>query len=101
MRDPSIVIVVTVTGTSGEAGYGGTAAGPAFVKVMSTALRRQGVVRDVPEEIEEIELAAKEKEKKAGGKEKNQDMDDVAVAALDPPTAEEMQHGMEAADSNV
>lgn len=59
MQNPSILVVVTITGTTGQAGFGGWAAGPVFVKVMSEALRRTCVPRDVPEEVEE--LAAKEK----------------------------------------
>ena len=53
-NNPSVVIVVTVSGTTGQAGYGGSAAGPVFVKLMSAALNRMGVVRDVPEEVEEL-----------------------------------------------
>ena len=52
--NPSVVIVVTVSGTTGQAGYGGSAAGPVFVKLMSAAMNRLGVVRDVPEEVEEL-----------------------------------------------
>jgi cell division protein FtsI (penicillin-binding protein 3) len=90
MRNPRVVIIVTVSGTTGQAGFGGFASGPAFVNVMSTALRRVGVARDVPEEIEE--LAAKEKAKvRNNSKEQDKDSDDVSIAALDPPTQDELR----------
>src|SRR5579884_2482485 len=93
LDDPSLVVVVTITGTSGEAGYGGSAAGPVFARVTTDALRRMGIVRDVPEEIEEMELAQQEKEQKKAAKlkSKDKDVDDTSLAALDPPTPEEMQ----------
>ncbi len=47
-------MVVTISGTTGEAGFGASAAGPVFEKVTLTAMRRLGVVRDVPEEIDEM-----------------------------------------------
>ena len=90
MEKPSMVVVATVSGTSGMAGWGGTAAGPAFEKVMAAALAREGAVRDAPEEIEEL-MAAKEKAKKSKDKGNGNDTDDVAVAEVNPPTAEEMQ----------
>jgi membrane peptidoglycan carboxypeptidase len=88
MENPAVVVVVTITGTTGLAGYGGTAAGPVFEKVMSTALRRLGVLRDVPEDIDELiakQQAAEEKLKKK----KDADADTVAEIS-DPLTPEEM-----------
>jgi cell division protein FtsI (penicillin-binding protein 3) len=86
MENPSILVVVTVTGTTGEAGYGGWAAGPVFVKVMSEALRRMCVPRDVPEEVEE--LIAKEKD----AAEKTRRGGEVDVAELSTPlTDDEMK----------
>ncbi|MBV8817620.1 MAG: transpeptidase family protein [Acidobacteriaceae bacterium] len=82
--NPSVVIVVTISGTTGEAGFGGRAAGPAFEKAMATGLRSLGVMRDVPEEIEQ--LAQKEKTD-APVKES----DDIALAELNPPTEQEMR----------
>lgn len=85
--NPAVIVVVTIAGTTGEAGFGAYAAGPVFEKVMATALRRMGVVRDVPEDMEE--LLAKEK---AAPKGKDSTSEDVDVAALsDPPTEEEMR----------
>jgi cell division protein FtsI (penicillin-binding protein 3) len=59
--NPSVVVVVTISGTTGVAGFGGTASGPVFTRVLSTALGRMGVMRDVPQDIEEI--IAKQKSK--------------------------------------
>jgi cell division protein FtsI (penicillin-binding protein 3) len=89
--NPSVVIVVTVSGTTGQAGYGGSAAGPVFVKLMSAALNRMGVVRDVPEEVEEL-MARKGSEKKVEASEEEQDSDTVAELTT-PFSAEEMNGG--------
>jgi cell division protein FtsI (penicillin-binding protein 3) len=87
MENPSILVVVTISGTTGLAGYGGSAAGPVFVKVMTEALRRTGVPRDVPQEIEELE--AKEK---SVTKDKNNQADDLSLAELSTPlTPDEMR----------
>jgi membrane peptidoglycan carboxypeptidase len=87
-NNPSIVIVVTVSGTSGEAGYGGTAAGPVFVKLMSAALNRKGVVRDMPEEVEEL-IARQGVKTKTVAQDEEQDSDTVAELTT-PFTSEEM-----------
>jgi cell division protein FtsI (penicillin-binding protein 3) len=84
LENPSILVVVTVTGTTGEAGYGGWAAGPVFVKVMSEALRRLCVPRDVPEEIDE--LAAKEALAAEKARHNNGEVD---VAELSTPLSED------------
>jgi len=86
--NPSVVIVVTVSGTTGQAGYGGSAAGPVFVKLMSAALNRMGVVRDVPEEVEEL-IARKGTANKIEAAEEEQDSDTVAEFTT-PFSAEEM-----------
>ena len=86
--NPSILVVVTVSGTTGEAGFGGYAAGPVFVKVMQTALQRMAVVRDAPQEIDD--LIAKNK----AIKEQTPEQDDVSLAEADGPlTAEELKEG--------
>jgi cell division protein FtsI (penicillin-binding protein 3) len=87
-NNPSVVIVVTVSGTTGQAGYGGSAAGPVFVKLMSAALNRMGVVRDVPGEVEEL-LARKGAANKTEASEEEQDSDTVAELST-PLSAEEM-----------
>lgn len=84
MENPSILVAVTITGTTGLAGYGGSAAGPVFVKVMTEAFRRMGVPRDVPLEVEEME--AKER---LAEKNKNKQADDVSLAELSTPLTED------------
>jgi cell division protein FtsI (penicillin-binding protein 3) len=59
VNNPRLVVIVTIAGTTGVAGFGGTAAGPVFETEMATALRKIGVPRDMPEDIEE--LLAKQK----------------------------------------
>ncbi len=84
--NPKLVVVVTISGTTGEAGFGASAAGPVFEAVMATALRHFSIPRDVPEEVEEL-LA-----KQAKAKEPSEpDLDDAGIASLDPPTEGEMQ----------
>ncbi len=88
LENPSVVVVVTITGTTGIAGYGGSAAGPVWMKVMSTALRRLGVIRDVPLEIDDL-IA---KQKAAEDKLHRKDSDADTVAALStPPSLDEMR----------
>ncbi|MBV8812094.1 MAG: transpeptidase family protein [Acidobacteriaceae bacterium] len=98
LENPAVVVVVTITGTTGEAGYGGSAAGPVWTKVMSTALRRVGVIRDVPEEIELLMA----KEKAAEDKLHKKDSDADTVAALsNPPSLEEMRQASGEAETVV
>jgi cell division protein FtsI (penicillin-binding protein 3) len=87
---PSILVVVTINGTTGQAGFGGAAAGPVFEKVMQTALQRMGIVRDAPGEIDELIAKEREQALKAG---KNQsEQDDVEMAEADGPlSADEMK----------
>ena len=89
LENPAVVVVVTITGTTGIAGYGGSAAGPVFEKVMSTALRRRGVMRDVPEEIEELIAKQDKANRAATPRERTADADTVAEIS-DPLTPEEM-----------
>jgi cell division protein FtsI (penicillin-binding protein 3) len=80
--NPRIVVVVTVSGTSGEAGYGGTASAPAFKKVAGFAMRLIGVPRDLPDEVEKpLKPHAKQEE------------DDLAIAELSEPPTEEDRRG--------
>jgi cell division protein FtsI (penicillin-binding protein 3) len=89
LENPAVVVVVTISGTTGIAGFGGAAAGPVFERVMSTALRRLGIVRDVPEEIEELIAKQNAAEEKLSNK-KDTDADTVAELS-DPLTPEEME----------
>jgi cell division protein FtsI (penicillin-binding protein 3) len=49
VTNPAIVVVVTVSGTDGVAGYGGPTAAPAFREVAAAALRMLDVPKDLPE----------------------------------------------------
>lgn len=90
LENPAVVVVVTISGTTGIAGFGGAAAGPVFERVMSTALRRLGVVRDVPEEIEELIAKENDANRAATARERIADADTVAELS-DPLTPEEME----------
>jgi cell division protein FtsI (penicillin-binding protein 3) len=89
--NPSILVVVTVNGTSGgTAAFGGAVAGPVFDKVMETALERMGVARDMPQEIDD--LIAKDRAQAL--KDQHAEQDDVSMAEADGPfTADEMKAG--------
>jgi cell division protein FtsI (penicillin-binding protein 3) len=78
--NPRIVIVVTVNGTTGEAGYGGRASAPAFQRVGEYAMRVIGVPRDLPGELKESQP------KSSSGDAEN----DLAIAGLtEPPLPED------------
>jgi len=75
VKNPALVIVVTLNGTSGNAGFGGAAAGPVFNVVAAEALRILEVDKDLPEE------PAKDDHKKA--KPDPHATDDLSIAGLD------------------
>ncbi len=90
IENPAIVVAVTISGTTGEAGFGASASGPVFERVTETAMHRLGIARDQPQDIEE--LLAKEKDSVKGKREeKAKESDDTSLAELNPPTEEEMQ----------
>ena len=78
MTKPAVVIVVTLNGTSGSAGYGGQAAAPVFRDVATAALR----FLDVPKDLPEVEVAEK--------RESKTDTNDLAITALDPDAEAEL-----------
>lgn len=51
VTNPAIVVVVTLNGTHGTAGFGGAVAAPVFHAVAGEALRVLDVVRDLPDEV--------------------------------------------------
>ena len=51
VTNPAIVVVVTISGTEGTAGFGGPTAGPAFREVAAAALRMLDVPKDLPETL--------------------------------------------------
>jgi cell division protein FtsI (penicillin-binding protein 3) len=50
VNDPAVVVVVTVNGTSGTAGYGGPVSAPVFREVAAAALRLMDIPKDLPDE---------------------------------------------------
>src|SRR5205085_3912247 len=74
LTNPRMVVVVTVNGTHGEAGFGGNTSAPVFKKVASEALR----VFDVPKDLPEVEKPALVT--------KRESADDLAITDPDPST---------------
>ena len=79
VSNPRVVVVVTVNGASGLAGYGGEASAPVFREVAATALRMMDVPPDALDEVEDPDDKAPV------------DTDDLAIADLggDPNLAPE------------
>jgi cell division protein FtsI (penicillin-binding protein 3) len=71
ITNPQVVVVVTLNGTHGEAGFGGQAAAPVFKVVAGEALRVFDVPKDLPENVPPS-LIAKSAE----------DLNDLAIADL-------------------
>ena len=59
LTNPAIVVVVTLNGTHGTAGFGGQAAAPVFHAVATEALRILDVPKDLPEPDTETLVAKK------------------------------------------
>jgi len=72
LTNPAIVVVVTLNGTHGTAGFGGAAAAPVFHVVAQEALRVLDVPKDLPDESP------------APVQVKKEDMNDLSIADLDP-----------------
>jgi cell division protein FtsI (penicillin-binding protein 3) len=49
VTNPAVVVVVTINGTAGVAGYGGPVSAPVFREVAAAALRIKDVPKDLPE----------------------------------------------------
>lgn len=98
MNNPSVIVIASISGTTGIAGYGAYAAGPAVQNTLLEALRIREVPRDIPEEVEEIEqkqLLAKEKQQKLKrGKDKPLDAGDSLAEISTPPTDEELRESL-------
>lgn len=58
LTNPAVVMVVTLNGTHGNAGFGGAAAAPVFKAVMTEALRVLEIPKDVPDESPQPTLVA-------------------------------------------
>jgi cell division protein FtsI (penicillin-binding protein 3) len=79
VTNPQLVVMVTLNGTVGEAGFGGPSAGPVFNKVITEALRIQDVPRDIPESApSNVRLIAAKAEQPADVE------DDASIAGLSP-----------------
>lgn len=77
VTNPQLVVMVTLNGTVGEAGFGGPSAGPVFNKVITEALRIRDVPRDIPDAPEAPQLIQAKAEKP-----EPMDEDDVSIAGL-------------------
>ncbi len=75
VTNPQLVVMVTLNGTVGEAGFGGPSAGPVFNKVTTEALRILDVPRDLPDVPEKAQLIQTKAEKPV-------DENDTAIAGL-------------------
>jgi cell division protein FtsI (penicillin-binding protein 3) len=69
LTNPAIVVVVTLNGTHGTAGFGGAAAAPVFHAVAAEALRVLDVPKDLPDEPTTV-MAKKE------------EVDDLSIADI-------------------
>jgi cell division protein FtsI (penicillin-binding protein 3) len=76
IQNPAVVVIVTLNGTSGNAGFGGAAAGPVFNVVAGEALRILDIPKDIPETDNKQDL-------KLVKKADPEEADDVAIAGLD------------------
>ncbi len=79
VANPALVVVVTVNGTHGTAGFGGPVAAPVFNEIASEALRVMDVPRDVPDSAPDTKQPLMA------------DLDDSPTidGPVDPPVAEE------------
>jgi cell division protein FtsI (penicillin-binding protein 3) len=90
--NPAIVVVATVNGTHGTAGFGGAAAAPVFKVVAEEALRVLDIPKDLPEMLPEQQKKSAEPE----------NMNDLAIAGLgDAPELEEPEQTAAAAAAPV
>ncbi len=83
VTNPAIVVVVTVNGTQGLAGYGGPTSAPAFREVAAEALRMMDVPKDLPETLSSDEG-------------EQADENDVAIAGLGSPLPPPLVHAEDA-----
>jgi cell division protein FtsI (penicillin-binding protein 3) len=81
VTNPAFIIVVTINGTSGSAGYGAGAAAPIFKAVATEALRVLDVPRDLPDASPEPDEAPPA------------DIDDLAIADLGASGPNVMEEG--------
>lgn len=99
MNNPSILIVATVSGTTGIAGFGSSAAGPAVQSTAEVALRLKEVPRDVPEEIEELQQKELEAKAKLHKDDKPAQEEDTVSDLATPLTEDELAQAEGVADA--
>ena len=89
LTNPAIVVVVTLNGTHGTAGFGGQAAAPVFRRVAQEALRVFDAPKDLPDELPVIHAG------------KKGDSKDLSAAGLDSdqPNILEDDEDSESADT--
>jgi cell division protein FtsI (penicillin-binding protein 3) len=71
LTNPAVVVVVTLNGTHGSAGFGGAAAAPVYRAVATEALRILDVPKDLPDQSSPATLLAE-----------NEVLDDLAISDL-------------------
>jgi cell division protein FtsI (penicillin-binding protein 3) len=81
VTNPAFIIVVTLIGTTGNAGMGGAVAGPVFQAVATEALRVLDVPKDLPDDAPEPEKASPA----------DDDSNDLAIADLGSPEPNVME----------
>jgi membrane peptidoglycan carboxypeptidase len=81
LTNPKVVVVVTLNGTHGEAGFGGQAAAPVFKIVAGEALRVFDVPKDLPENTPTPTLVARNPD----------DLNDLAIAGIGEPRPDILQ----------
>jgi cell division protein FtsI (penicillin-binding protein 3) len=91
MTNPQVVVVVTLNGTHGEAGFGGQAAAPVFKIVAGEALRVFDVPKDLQENPATPTMVAKNPE----------DLNDLAIADLDASGHNILEEAEEDAETAV
>ncbi len=73
VTNPAVVVVVSLHGTHGEAGYGGPVSAPVFREVAAVALRILNVPKDLPDDAPETSSPVQA------------DENDLSIAVLSPP----------------
>jgi len=87
VTNPAVVVVVSLHGTHGEAGFGGPVSAPVFREVAAVALRILNVPKDLPDDAPENTPPIKA------------DANDLSIAVLSPPVPQPLA-GAEQAESS-
>lgn len=78
VTNPAVVVVVSLHGTRGEAGFGGPVSAPVFREVAAVALRILNVPKDLPDDMPDKTSPDKTPPNRA-------DENDLSIAVLSPP----------------